>query len=89
VIAADPMVLVGGLQMNARLMAQRESGRHLLAWLSKAVTVTLLSFAALTETKGDAAVVCDANSPPTWMTTSLGKPWEATLDSQDRGEREG
>jgi len=75
--------------MNARLTAQRESGRHLLAWFSKMVTAVLLSFAALTEAKGDVAVVFDANSPPIWMATSLWGPWQATLDTQDKGERDG
>ena len=89
VVAADPMVLVGGPQMNLRPMAKCESGRHPVAWLRKAVTVTLLSLAVLLGTEVRAADVPQPASSPIRMAANLWGPWQATLDTEDKGEREG
>jgi beta-galactosidase/beta-glucuronidase len=74
--------------MNARLVAHRESGRRLLAWLKRTVAVGLLVLVGLTGTNVAVADVFQPTSPPIRMATSLRGPWQATLDPQEKGERE-
>src|SRR5512137_303979 len=82
------MAPLGGLQMCMGWTTARESGNQVKSRFIGVVTVALLSFNGQTGTLARARDTRLPASPPTRMAAGLGGLWRATLDSEDRGERE-
>ncbi len=76
--------------MNAPLTAKCESGRHLPLWFEKAASVMLLALLGPmgTELKAEGRLSQSAALVDR-VPIGLPGPWQATLDPQDKGEREG
>jgi hypothetical protein len=70
--------------MRVRLTAEGENASHLLAWFNGAVAATLLALFGLM-----AAPARAVGWAPIREAMDLGGPWRATLDVEDKGEREG
>ena len=73
--------------MSARPMATCRSESHVPMPFGRAVMATFLTVLALAVLHAAAARAADSVAPRGVM--DLGGPWRATLDVEDKGEREG